>query len=157
MSESEDQFFLTNKGEIKLRAELEELLGPRRLEISQRLNQAIKMGDISENADYSAAKEAQAFIEGRIQELETVLRRAIIIEEKGPTDLVRIGSLIIISINSEEPETYQLVGVKEADPRNGKISYQSPIGKALLGQKADDTACVETPSGKIEIKILDIR
>ncbi len=157
MPESEDQFFLTNKGEIKLRAELEELLGPRRLEISQRLNQAIKMGDLKENADYSSAKEDQAFIEGRIQELETVLRHMIIIDEKGPTDLVRIGNRIIISINGEEPETYQLVGVKEADPRNGKISYQSPIGKALLGLKVADTAYVETPSGRIELKILEIR
>jgi transcription elongation factor GreA len=149
------QTYLTPEGEAKLRAELSELTGPRREELAQRLRAAIQMGDLSENADYHKAKEDQAFLEGRIQELEAVLRNAVIIE-KTHSDVVTVGSTVTVQEDNYSPETYYLVGAKEADPRNGKISNESPIGKALLDHKVGDVVEAETPGGKIQFKILKI-
>src|SRR6188472_754680 len=112
--------YLTPEGEKKLKAELAELTGPRREELAQRLRSAIQMGDLSENADYHKAKEDQAFLEGRIQEIESVLRSAIIIEKKS-SDVVTVGAHITVQEDNFDPETYYLVGAKEADPRQGKI------------------------------------
>ena len=114
------------------------------------------MGDLSENADYHKAKEDQAFLEGRIQELEFLVGRAIVIEEGPKGDTVTIGSHVTIQEGKEAPETYHMVGPKEADPRNGRISYESPIGKALRDHKVGDLVDVETPAGKIKFKILKI-
>src|SRR5512144_517121 len=125
------QSYLTPEGEKKLQAELAELTGPRREELARRLRSAIQMGDLSENADYHKAKEDQAFLEGRIQEIEAALRNAVIIE-KTRSDVVLVGSTVTVQEAGFEPETYFMVGAKEADPRNGKISNESPIGKALL-------------------------
>ena len=147
--------YLTPEGEEKLQAELEELKGPRREELSARLRSAIQMGDLSENADYHKAKEDQAFLEGRIQEIEAVLRTAVIIEKKH-SDIVTVGSSVTIQEENFSPETYHLVGAKEADPRNGKISNESPIGRALLDHKVGDVVETETPDGKIALKILKI-
>ncbi|SRR6266498_2491868 len=147
--------YLTQEGEKKLKAELAELTGPRREELSKRLRSAIQMGDLSENADYHKAKEDQGFLEGRIQEIEAVLRTAIIIE-KSTGDLVTVGSHITVQEEDFDPETYYLVGAKEADPRNGKISNESPIGKALMNHKVGDVVEAETPGGKIKFKILKI-
>jgi transcription elongation factor GreA len=147
--------YLTPEGEKKLKAELAELTGPRREELSQRLRSAIQMGDLSENADYHKAKEDQAFLEGRIQEIEHVLRNAVIIEKKGG-DVVSVGSTVTVQEQDFDPETYYLVGAKEADPRSGKISNESPIGRALLDHKVGDTVEAETPGGKIKFKILKI-
>src|SRR6266540_3634897 len=147
--------YLTQEGEQKLMAELAELTGPRREELSQRLRSAIQMGDLSENADYHKAKEDQGFLEGRIQEIEAVLRTAIIIE-KSTGDLVTVGSHITVQEEDFDPETYYLVGAKEADPRNGKISNESPIGKALMNHKVGDVVEAETPGGKLKFKILKI-
>jgi transcription elongation factor GreA len=149
------QTYLTPEGETKLRAELKELTGPRREELAQRLRAAIQMGDLSENADYHKAKEDQAFLEGRIQEIEAVLRNAIIIE-KTHSDVVTVGSTVTVQEDNFNPETYYLVGAKEADPRNGKISNESPIGKALLDHRVGDLVEAETPGGKIKFKILKI-
>src|SRR5512132_1744561 len=113
--------YLTPEGEAKLRAELVELTGPRREELAKRLRSAIQMGDLSENADYHKAKEDQAFLEGRIQEIEAALRTAVIIE-KTRSDVVTVGSTVTVQEEGFDPETYDLVGAKEADPRNGKIS-----------------------------------
>jgi len=113
------------------------------------------MGDLSENADYHKAKEDQGFLEGRIQEIETILRNAIIIE-KGHGDLVTIGSHVTIQEEGSPPETYHLVGPTEADPRSGRISHESPIGKALLDKKVGEVARVDTPGGTIAFKILKI-
>lgn len=148
--------YLTPEGEAKLKAELEELKGPRREELSQRLRSAIQMGDLSENADYHKAKEDQGFLEGRIQEIESILRNALIIEKTEGLDSVFIGAHVTIQEGSEEPETYHLVGPAEADPRKGKISHESPIGKALLDKKVGDLAEAETPGGKLKFKILKI-
>ncbi len=147
--------YLTPEGEARLREELENLKGPGREELSRRLRSAIQMGDLSENADYHKAKEDQGFLEGRIQEIETILRNAIIIE-KGGGDRVAIGSHVTIQEEGSSPETYHLVGPTEADPRSGRISYESPIGKALLDKKVGEVANVETPGGNLAFKILKI-
>ena len=148
--------YLTPEGEEKLKAELQELKGTKREELSKRLRSAIQMGDLSENADYHQAKEDQGFLEGRIQELESILRNAIIIEKTQSSGVVFIGSHVTIQESNEEPETYHLVGPTEADPRKGKISHESPIGRALIDKKVGDIAEAETPGGKIKFKILKI-
>ena len=149
------QTYLTPEGAEKLRAELKELTGPRREELSQRLRSAIQMGDLSENADYHKAKEDQAFLEGRIQEIEAVLRSAIIVE-KTHSDVVTVGSTVTVQEDNFSPETYYIVGAKEADSRNSKISNESPIGRALMEHKVGDVVEAETPGGKIKFKILKI-
>ena len=147
---------LTPEGEKKLKSELAELKGPRREDLSRRLRSAIQMGDLSENADYHKAKEDQGFLEGRIQEIETILRNAVIIEKKPGSDTVSIGSLVTIQEEDSPPETYHLVGPTEADPRNGRISHESPIGRALLDKRVGDEAEAEAPGGVIKFKILRI-
>ncbi|MBI3161456.1 MAG: transcription elongation factor GreA [Chloroflexi bacterium] len=150
------QSYLTPEGEEKLKAELEELKGPKREELSKRLRSAIQMGDLSENADYHKAKEDQGFLEGRIQELEAILRNSVIIEKTQSKGIVSIGSHVTIQEANFDPETYHLVGPTEADPRKGKISYESPIGRSLLDKKVGDVAEAETPGGKIKFKIIKI-
>src|SRR6266498_5583009 len=131
------QTYLTPEGAAKLKAELEELTGPRREELAKRLRSAIQMGDLSENADYHKAKEDQGFLEGRIQEIEAALRTAVIIEKKYG-DKITVGSRVTVQEGDFSPETYDLVGAKEADPRNGKISNESPIGSALMDHKVGE-------------------
>ena len=114
------------------------------------------MGDLSENADYHKAKEDQAFLEGRILEIETILRDAVLIKKSKNQERVSLGSRVTIQERGLPSETYHLVGPKEADPVNGRISHESPIGKALMDKKVGDAAQVETPSGIIELKILKI-
>jgi transcription elongation factor GreA len=147
--------YLTPEGAEKLRAELKELTGPRREALAQRLRSAIQMGDLSENADYHKAKEDQAFLEGRIQEIEAVLRNAVIVE-KTNSEVVTVGSTVTVQEESFDPETYYVVGAREADPRNGKISNESPIGRALMDHKVGDVVEAETPGGKLKIKILKV-
>ena len=149
--------YLTPEGEAKLNAELQDLKGPKREELSKRLRSAIQMGDLSENADYHKAKEDQGFLEGRIQELEAILRNAIIIKETKSSGIIFIGSHVTIQEDTFDPETYHLVGPTEADPRQGRISYESPIGRALMDKKVGDVAEAETPGGKIKFKILKIK
>src|SRR5262245_44389867 len=129
-----NQVYLTAEGEAKLKTELAELKGPRREELAKRLRSAIQMGDLSENADYHKAKEDQGFLEGRIQEIESILRNAVIIE-KTQGDAVSVGSHVTIQEADFDPEIFYVVGAKEADPRNGKISNESPIGSALMNHK----------------------
>jgi transcription elongation factor GreA len=149
------QTYLTPEGAAKLKAELAELTGPRREELAQRLRSAIQMGDLSENADYHKAKEDQAFLEGRIQEIEAVLRTATIVEKRH-SDVVMVGSRVTVQEDNYDPEVYDMVGAKEADPRNSKISNESPIGKALMDHKAGDVVEAATPDGKIRFKILKV-
>jgi transcription elongation factor GreA len=150
--------YLTKEGAEKLRAELLQLQGPVRDELAKRLRAAIQMGDLSENADYAAAKEEQAFVEVRIQELTVVLRDVIIIDDnRTNTHLVEIGSTITIQEDREPEETFHLVGPQEADPRNGKISFNSPIGEALLGHGVGDLVTAKTPGGEIRLKIISIK
>ena len=149
--------YLTAEGKTKLQEELENLKGPSREDLSRRLRIAIEQGDLSENADYIAAKEEQGFLEGRIQELEQILKNAKIIDELEKNhNEVGIGDYVTIQEKEYPPETFFLVGPKEADPRNGRISHESPIGRALIGHNVNDSVEAETPSGKIVFKILKI-
>jgi transcription elongation factor GreA len=152
----EREYYLTSEGAAKFRAELEELRGPRRAALAKRLRFAIQQGDLTENADYIAAKEEQAFLEGRIKELEIILRDAIIVNADDASDQVVIGSSVLVAEDNREPELFHLVGVKEADTRKRKISYESPIGSALLGKRVGEVAIAETPAGKIKFTILKI-
>jgi transcription elongation factor GreA len=149
--------YITAKGAARLEKELENLKGPQRLALSKRLRDAIQMGDLSENADYHKAKEDQGFLEGRIQELEFILRNAIIVEKKaGPKDVVAVGVRVTVQEEGFDPETYYMVGAKEADPRAGKISHESPIGRALMDHRVGEIILAETPGGKTKLKILKI-
>jgi transcription elongation factor GreA len=153
----EQEIYLTPEGAAKLKAELEELKGPRREEMARRLRSAIQMGDLSENADYHKAKEDQGFMEGRIQELEYVLKNArIIVTSDVPTDTIQVGSRVTIQESDSPAETYYLVGATEADPRKGKISNESPIGQALLGGHVGDEVTAKTPGGELKLKIIKI-
>ena len=148
--------YLTAEGAAKLEEELKDLKGPQREAISRRLRDAIQMGDLSENADYHKAKEDQGFLEGRIQEIETILRNAMIIEKSKNTDVVSVGDHVTIQENDFPPETYQVVGAREADPRNGRISNESPIGSAIMDHKVGDIVEADTPGGRMKFKILKI-
>lgn len=155
---AQDSTYLTAEGAAKLQEELDFLKGTRRSEIAKRLRFAIEQGDLSENADYSAAKEDQSFTEGRIRELETLLSNVKIIENiERKKGIVNIGSTVKIQEDDDEPEIYQIVGPQEADPLKGKISYESPIGSALYQRKVKDVVVAETPNGKITFKILEIK
>lgn len=153
-----EEHYVTAAGLQKIKAELEHLKGPVRLDLAKRLRAAIQQGDLSENADYISTKEEQGFIEGKIQELENIIRNAVIIPEGGSVDKseVNIGARITVQEGNFPPETYHLVGPKEADPRSGRISHESPIGAALLGRKVGDTVVVSTPGGEIKLSILKI-
>jgi transcription elongation factor GreA len=148
--------YLTPEGAKKLKEELTDLKGPQRKALAKRLRDAIQMGDLSENADYHKAKEDQAFLEGRIQELEYVLSNAEVVENKGKRDEVRVGLKVTVQEEGFDPEVYYMVGAKEADSRNNKISNESPIGKALMGHKVGETVVAETPGGTLNFKILKI-
>ena len=153
----EQEIYLTAEGAAKLKVELEELKGPKRDEMAKRLRSAIQMGDLSENADYHKAKEDQAFMEGRIQELEYLLNNASIIAVTGlSTDTIQVGSHVTVQEGDYPAEIYFLVGAKEADPRNGKISNESPIGRVLIGAHVGDEVIASTPGGDIKLKILKI-
>lgn len=149
--------YLTTEGAERLRAELQHLKGPVRDELARRLRAAIQMGDLSENADYHKAKEDQGFLEGRIAELEYTLKNATLVElQPGARDTAEIGTQVTVLIDDDEPTTYLLVGAKEADPRQGKISNESPIGKAILGQPEGAVVIAQTPGGQLRVKILKI-
>lgn len=149
--------YLTAEGAEKLKTELEYLKGPARDQLAQRLRAAIQLGDLSENADYITAKEDQGFLEGRIQELTQILSNVQIIDErKIDRDMVDIGSHVTIQEDDYEPELYYIVGPKEADPRNARISHESPIGRALIGHRVGETVAAETPNGTIRFKIIKI-
>lgn len=151
-----DELYLTPEGADKLRKELAELKGPRRTELAARLKHAVSQGDLSENADYISAKEDQAFLEGRIQELDTILKDATVVDPDSRSTNVMVGSTVVIQNEGNAEETFYIVGEKEADPRNGKISHKSPIGKSLMGKGVGDVAVAETPGGKLEFKILSL-
>jgi len=153
----EEKPILTAEGATRFKAELEHLTGPEREALAKRLRHAIQNGDLSENADYHKAKEDQAFLEGRIQELEYLLNNAIIVEQRDvPTDRVAVGTRVTIQEEDSDPEVFHMVGAKEADSRSGKISHESPIGSALMDHRVGDRVEVDTPGGKIYLSILAI-
>ena len=155
-----EKIYLTKEGKEKLQIELEDLEGPQRIELAARLKSAIEMGDLSENADYHKAKEDQGFLEGKIMEIKYTLDFAIIVEENGlGQDKVRVGCNVTVQEEDFPPETYYLVGSREADPTENKISHVSPIGKALIDKEIGDIVEVKTPGvgGEYSLKILDIK
>ncbi len=151
-----EPIYLTAEGAEKLQAELKELKGPQREALAARLRDAIQMGDLSENADYHKAKEDQAFLEGRIQELEYTLNNAQIVDGTARKDIVSVGMRVTVQEDDFDPETFYIVGAKEADPRNGKISHESPFGRALMDHKVNDVVEAQTPGGTTRLKILKI-
>jgi len=159
MNMREDVIYLTKEGLQKIKEELEYLKTEKREEISDRLEAAISHGDLSENADYDYAKQEQAFVEGRIKDLEDSLRRAEVIDHDGRNDKVRIGNTVTVVEPGleDEPETYYIVGAHETDPSNGRISNESPIGRALLGAKKGQVVTIHIPAGEIQLKVTSIQ
>ncbi len=152
-----DTVYLTPEGLKQIEDELTHLKTVRREEVAQKLETAIKQGDLKENADYHDAKEEQGFIEARIRQLEDSLRRAKVIENKGPSNVVRIGSTVTVcEVGLDDEETYVIVGAHEADPTRGRISNISPLGSALLGAKKGQTVRAETPAGLVEFQVISI-
>ncbi len=149
--------FLTKEGQKKLEEELHYLQTVRRHEVADRLHAAMEEGDIDENAEYDDAKNEQAFVEGRILMLEGMLKNATIIEESRASDEVVLGSKITIVEGNGAPEVYHLVGAAEADPTKGKISNESPLGKALMGRRVGDTVQVSAPAGLLTFRIVSTR
>ena len=151
------EVFLTAKGFTDIESELDELKRVKRPEIIKEIKEARALGDLSENADYHAAREEQAIIEGRIQELEYMVEHASIISEES-SDTVKIGSSVVIRYDDEDDlEEYKIVGSTEADPFENKISNESPIAKALLGKKKGSKVTVESPNGEYEIELVEIK
>ncbi len=151
-----EPIYLTAEGAEKLEAELKDLKGPQREALAARLRDAIQMGDLSENADYHKAKEDQAFLEGHIQELEYTLNNAQIVDGTARKDIVSVGMRVTVQEDDFDAETFYIVGAKEADPRNGKISHESPFGRALMDHKVGDVVEAQTPGGTTRLKILKI-
>ncbi len=150
--------YLTAEGLTKVEEEYEFLTTTRRTEVAQMIAEAKAEGDISENAGYDEAKTAQGFLEGRINELKNVLKHVEIIKESsGPANQVALGrTVVIMEEDTDFEETYTLVGSMEADPNNGRISNESPMGAALLGKKIGETALVSSPGGEISFEIIGI-
>lgn len=151
--------YVTQAGLTQLKEELTRRTEVLRYEIAGRLDEAIKMGDLKENADYHAAKEEQAFNEGRITELQRAIQNAEVINETSSSaGIVRLGSTVTITEEGfdDEEEVYQIVGAREADPMKGMISNESPIGKALLGKKAGNTITAQTPGGMMTFSVVKV-
>ncbi|HSR20872.1 MAG TPA: transcription elongation factor GreA [Anaerolineales bacterium] len=152
--------FLTKEGFQKLQDELDHLKTVKRQEVADRLHEAMEGGELIENAEYEAAKNEQAFVEGRIQELEMLLATARVIEPDAgnhPAGVVAIGSTVTIQEQGFDAETYTIVGAAEANPQEGKISNESPIGKAILNREIGDSVTVETPGGMYKVKIIKVK
>ncbi len=150
------QFFVTQKGLDDLKQELLTLQKTKRAEVVERVSAARSMGDLSENSEYHAAKEELSLVDGRIEELEEIIKKVQIIEEDGKsTGIIKLGSQVTIKVNGKE-DVFSLVGEWEADPHEKKISHESPLGKALIGKKSGDRVEVEAPVGKIAYHILKI-
>jgi len=152
------EVILTYEGLKKLEDELEQLRGPKRMEIKERIKMALSFGDIAENSEYDEAKNEQAYIEGRIAQLEAMLKNAKVIDEDDvSTDKVTIGSKVrLLDMEINEEAVYTIVGSTEADPAQYKISNESPVGNALMNRKCGDVIEVSVPDGTIKFKILKI-
>lgn len=148
--------FLTEEGYQKLQEELEDLRTRKRQEIANRLHEAMEGGELIENAEYEDAKNEQAFVEGRISELEILLANARVITDKEQSETVQVGAKVTVQEEGNEPEVYEIVGAAEANPRTGRISNESPLGKALLGRKVGDRVHVEAPAGSFTVQVLKI-
>ena len=153
-----NKVYLTNEGFLEIEEELNNLKEVKRPEVIKALKDARALGDLSENADYDAARNEQAKVEGRILELEKLLEVAELIEKRD-NDKVGLGATVKIMYDGDEDDTeeYRIVGSKEADPSNNKISNESPLAKAIMGAKVGDTCTVESPNGNYEVEVLEIK
>jgi transcription elongation factor GreA len=147
--------YISKEGLEKLRHELEEMVSVTRPEIAQRIHDAKEHGDLSENAEYEDAKNEQAFVEGRIQTLEALIKNATLIDEHHTNDHVQIGSTVKVS-GPDGSQSFTIVGSTEAKPAEGRISNESPVGRALLGRKKGDSVTVSVPAGDLDYKIVSI-
>ena len=148
--------YVSKEGLEKFKQELGDLVNVKRKEIIERIERAKELGDLSENAEYAAAKDEQAFTEGRILELQDMITRAEIINGSGKVDLVRVGSKVRVKTDDTETE-YEIVGVAEADPVSGKISNESPLGRSFLGRRIGDKIQIQIPKGMVTYTILEIK
>ena len=152
-----NKVYLTNEGFLEIEEELNHLKEVKRPEVIKALKDARALGDLSENADYDAARNEQAQVEGRIKELEQLLEKAELIE-KTDTDKVSLGTTVTIKyIDDDDVEEYRIVGSKEADPSNDKISNESPLAKAVMGHMVGDICVVESPNGNYNVEIMEIK
>lgn len=153
----EDQIYLTREKLEELKQELNHLKSVKRREVAQRIHEAKELGDLSENAEYADAKDDQAWTEGRILKIEDVFIKAVIVDdiEKDSNSVVNVGCKIKVKHGSQE-KGFEIVGSQEADPLQGKISNESPLGKAFIGKKAGDDVEVEVPKGMMKYKILSV-
>jgi len=148
------EVFLTAEGRKKLEEELEYLTAVRRPEVADAIREAKMDGDVMENAGYEEAKRQQAFLEGRIRTIEGLLKSAVLIDSSSSTDSVTLGSRVTVVEAGLEPESYCIVGSAEANPAQGRISNESPLGRALMGHRTGDRVAFQTPGGRVEMEIL---
>ncbi len=146
---------ISQEGYNKLKKELDDLINIKRKEIAKRIENAKELGDLSENAEYHEAKEAQAFNEGRIAEINAMLKNVTIVENSSDKNEITLGSKITVKVNGNK-KNFEIVSFNEVDPLAGKISNESPLGKAFIGKKKGDKVSVETPKGKVEYQIVKI-
>ena len=152
---AEEKVYLTQEGLKKLKEEYDQLINVRRKEVAEKLRKARELGDITENAAYEAARDEQAFVEGRIAELDDLLKRVEVVEEI-EEGKVTIGSTVRVHLDGDVQE-FKIDGIPEADPENGKISHDSPLGKALMDRKVGDHVEVDAPVGKLRYHILEVK
>ncbi|WP_027963513.1 transcription elongation factor GreA [Halalkalibacillus halophilus] len=155
----EKNFYMTEDGKQKLEQELEDLKITKRPEVVERIKVARSFGDLSENSEYDAAKDEQAFVESRISQLENMIRYAVIIEnDNSNTDVVDLGKTVrFAEIPDGDEEEYQIVGSAEADPLEGRISNDSPMAKSLIGKRIGDKVMVQTPGGEFQVEIVEVK
>ena len=148
--------FLTREGFQKLQEELDFLRSTKRQEIANRLHEAMEGGELIENAEYEAAKNEQAFVEGRIKELEILLATARVISDTDRAEVIQVGSKVTILEEGSNPEMYTIVGAAEANPRLGRVSNESPLGKSLLNHRTGDRVQIDAPAGAFAVTILKV-
>ncbi|HEY5526626.1 MAG TPA: transcription elongation factor GreA [Candidatus Anoxymicrobiaceae bacterium] len=158
-TDSKGEVILTEEGRRKLNAELDDLVNVKRREVAERLKNAISYGDLMENSEYDDAKNEQARVEHKIDQIETMLSKAKVIDRRHvKTKEVGIGSLVEIKqVGSGKKQEYRIVGPAEANPENHKVSFQSPVGRALMGLKVGDVALVSAPAGEVKYRVLTIK
>ena len=155
---AEKGVFLTQEGLSKLEAELESLHTARRQEVAEKIHRAKELGGTENNAEYDSAKDEQFWVEGRIIELENMIRKVTIIHEgKQKTHEIKIGSKVEVQTQDGKKESYSLVDIMEANPSEGKISYKSPVGRSLMGKKKGEKVEVAVPAGTLKLRILDVK
>src|SRR3989304_2219831 len=151
------KIYLTKEGSAELKKEYDELVNVKRVDVLTRVAQSRNMGDLSENAEYVASRAELTFIDGRIDELEIILKQAVIIRDtKTSNHAIKLGSTVTLHVNGKK-EIFTVVGEWEADPENKKISHESPLGKVLLGKRVGEKVQVEAPAGKITYAIISIK